>query len=341
MKIRELTDQDQDIWDNFVASNPAATCFHWYGWRRPLSDILGYQSHYIAAFEGETIVGILPLFFVSSRLFGKSMVSLPFCSYGGVVAASSEACNELLAHGISLAKANRAAYLEVRNLNVQAAEIPLQDLYVTFRKSLPTTIDDKMLCIPSKRRNMVRRALKQGLTTEVAPNLDAFFDLYLQNARAHGTPALPKAFFAELIASLGDKLDILFVKDVSGRAVSCIMNFYAHGDIHAGFAGEAADARFSSANDLKYWALMVHAVQRGCTVFDFGRSKVGTGSYSFKKLWGFEAQSLAYSYPYLPGGNVPQNNPTNAKYAIAINVWKRLPLWLVNFIGPRIIHGLG
>ena len=31
-------------------------------------------------------------------------------------------------------------------------------------------------------------------------------------------------------------------------------------------------------------------------MFDYGRSKVGTGSYSLKKNWGFEPQPLHYQY---------------------------------------------
>ena len=43
-----------------------------------------------------------------------------------------------------------------------------------------------------------------------------------------------------------------------------------------------------------YWELMRRACERGLKVFDFGRSKRGTGSFDFKKNWGFEATPLVY-----------------------------------------------
>lgn len=341
MDIQELGDNQRDQWDRFVSQQADATCFHWYGWRYPLRDVLGYETRYLGAFEDGVLVGIFPIALVSSRLFGRSLVGLPFCSYGGPVAVRADIEAALLARGVELAVSGDVKYLEVRRLSARAGEAPTQDLYVTFRKALPATLDEGMSFLPSKRRNMVRKAFKQGLRHEVSRDVDSFFRLYLCNARAHGTPSLPKEFFVRLLDCLGDRADILFVKDAQGKPISCIMSFYIHGEIHAGFAGEDPDARATSANDLKYWGLMEHAVARGCRLFDFGRSKVGTGSYAFKKLWGFEPVPLGYEYPYLPSGQIPQNNPSNAKYALAISVWKRLPFWLIERLGPRIIHGLG
>ena len=195
--------------------------------------------------------------------------------------------------------------------------------------------------IPQKRRNVVRRAVSLGLVSTVGRDAGRFFELYAENARSHGTPALGRGFFDALLAAFPEHSDILFVSDSTGRDLSAILNFYHRGEVLAYFAGEIDAARETNANDFKYWSLMKHAVNRGCDRFDFGRSKAGTGSFQFKKLWGFEPTTLQYEFPYLPDGQVPQNNPMNPKYRAAIEVWKRLPRAVVDRLGPHVVGGLG
>jgi hypothetical protein len=90
-----------------------------------------------------------------------------------------------------------------------------------------------------------------------------------------------------------------------------------------------------------YWEVMRRAAARGCRLFDFGRSKLGTGSYAFKRNWGFEPEPLHYRYKLGPGRAIPDHNPLNPKYQVFIAAWKRLPLPLANAIGPHIVRGLG
>ena len=86
---------------------------------------------------------------------------------------------------------------------------------------------------------------------------------------------------------------------------------------------------------------MRRACERGLKVFDYGRSKQGTGSYQFKKNWGFEPEPLSYEYTLLRRTTVPQNNPLNPKYRALIGLWKRMPRSVANLIGPQIVRALG
>ena len=86
---------------------------------------------------------------------------------------------------------------------------------------------------------------------------------------------------------------------------------------------------------------MRRACERGLKVFDFGRSKRGTGSFDFKKNWGFEPTPLHYEYRLYSRDSVPQNNPSNPKYKAAIDIWRRLPRGVVNAIGPTLARHLG
>jgi lipid II:glycine glycyltransferase (peptidoglycan interpeptide bridge formation enzyme) len=94
-------------------------------------------------------------------------------------------------------------------------------------------------------------------------------------------------------------------------------------------------------NDFMYWELMRRACERGYRVFDFGRSKRDTGSYSFKKNWGFEPQPLFYEYQLHRKKSIPEHNPLNPKYQLFIKAWRKLPLPIANLIGPHIVKDLG
>jgi FemAB-related protein (PEP-CTERM system-associated) len=304
---------------------------------------LGYADHYLCAWSGADLVGLLPLVGVNSRLFGRSLTSLPFCSYAGPIAVGENAAvvmRRLIEAAVEKGRQQGVNHVELRALQALTVDAPRQSLYSTFRAPIPAQLES-MKGIPQKRRNVVKRAVSLGLRDTVSREVDRFFELYAENARAHGTPALGKRFFLDLVETFPEHCDVLFVSAAEGQDLSCILNFYHHGEVLAYFAGEVEAARVTNANDFKYWSLMKHAAIRGCSRFDFGRSKAGTGSFQFKKLWGFEPQVLHYEFPYLPSGQVPQNNPMNPKYQMAIKVWQRLPRPVVDRLGPLLVGGLG
>ncbi|MBE0595008.1 MAG: FemAB family PEP-CTERM system-associated protein, partial [Gemmatimonadales bacterium] len=286
------------------------------------------------------LVGLLPLLQVRSRLFGSSLTSLPFCSYAGPLARDATVEHALVEAAVRLGAELRVDRVELRGLRPFRRSALRQDLYFTFRAPIPTRLES-LMGIPQKRRSLVRRAVSLGLRATVDRDADRFYELYAENARAHGTPALGRSVFRALVDTFPDDCDILFVTNAAGRDLSAILNFYHSGEVLACFAGEVAAARGASANDFKYWSLMMHASSRGCTRFDFGRSKIGTGAFQFKRLWGFEPHQLHYEFPYLPSGVVPQNNPLQPRYRVAIQTWRRLPRSIVDRLGPLLVAGLG
>jgi FemAB-related protein (PEP-CTERM system-associated) len=342
--VRTASDVDAVAWDDLVARSAESTFFHRFGWRRLLCGALGYDDRYLCASDGDRLVGILPLVGVRSRLFGRSLSSLPFCSYAGPLAEDGphkqRVEGALIDAAVQLGVRLNVGHVELRGIRGWRPNAPRQTLYATFRAPLPGDLDS-MKGIPQKRRNVVRKAVSLGLVASVSQEADRFFDLYAENARAHGTPALGRSFFHALLDAFESCSDVLFVADAAGRDLSAILNFYHRGEVLAYFAGEVSAARETNANDFKYWSLMRHAAARGCTRFDFGRSKAGTGSFQFKRLWGFEPTELQYEFPYLPSGRVPQNNPNNPKFRAAIETWKRLPRPLVDRLGPMLVGGLG
>ncbi len=328
-------------WDAFVLECPQATFFHRAAWQSVIAEVFRHKTYFLYAQEGGTIRGVLPLAHVNSRLFGNALVGLPFAVYGGVAADSAEAANMLEAEAISLAQRLQVDHLELRNIDRRHDDWPTQDLYVTFRKPILPQDDANMLAIPRKQRAMVRKGIKNGLTSAIDDTVDTFFALYADNVHRHGTPAMPKRYFRALQRVFGADCEIMTVRASDGRALSSVMSFYFRDEVLPYYAGDDESARDLAANDFKYWDLMRRACARGVTVFDYGRSKQGTGSYAFKKNWGFEPRPLHYQYRLLRRDTIPQNNPANAKYRLLIATWRRMPIGLANWLGPFIVRNLG
>jgi FemAB-related protein (PEP-CTERM system-associated) len=171
--------------------------------------------------------------------------------------------------------------------------------------------------------------------------VNRFFNLYSDNVHRHGTPALPKRYFEALKQEFGADCEILTVSDASGRPVSSVLTFYFRDEVLPYYAGDDEAARDLAANDFKYWELMRRSCESGRKVFDYGRSKKGTGSFAFKKNWGFEPTPLYYEYCLYRGDAIPQNNPANPKYRAFIALWRRLPIGMANRLGPFIVRNLG
>ena len=339
--ISELDSSNRHRWDDFVARSPCASFFHLSAWKWLLEDVFGHRTRFIMAERQGSVVGVLPLAQVRSWLFGHSVVSLPFCVYGGVATDESDASAMLHEEAVRFTEHCGAQYLELRNRTPQRADWPAQDLYVTFRRQIFPEVEANLLAIPRKQRAMVRKGIKAGLRSELDDTVDRFFELYADNVHRHGTPPFPKRYFSELKRVFGDACEVLIVVDPDGRPVSGVLSFYFRDEVLPYYAGDLVDARDLAANDFKYWELMRRACERGIRVFDYGRSKRGTGSFDFKKNWGFEPEPLHYEFRLLHRSEIPQNNPLNPKYRAMIAVWRRMPRTLANALGARISRHLG
>jgi FemAB-related protein (PEP-CTERM system-associated) len=197
-----------------------------------------------------------------------------------------------------------------------------------------------LLAIPRNSGRWYARGMKNGLGSIIdSEHRRLLHAVRRQRCTGTATPPLPKRHF-EALLQCSAATAVLTVLDAAGRPVSSVLSFYFR-EVLPYHAGDHASARELAANDFKYWELMRRACERGYRVFDYGRSKRGTGSYDFKKNWGFEPAPLSYEYRLLTRGSVPQNNPLNPRYRAFIALWRRLPIGLCNALGPHIVRNLG
>lgn len=328
-------------WDAFVHAHPAATFFHRSAWRRVASEVFGHRPHYLAVRRGGTLVGVLPLVQLRSRLFGHALISNAFCVGGGPLTTDDDALAEILAQAEHLGRRLGADYLELRDTPRAAPGwTSRSDLYAGFERPLAPGDEENMKRIPRRQRAVVRKALARDLTVTTETSPEPFFPLYARTMRDHGTPALPRRFFERLRTVFADDCEWLTVRQ-DGRPISSVLSYFCGDRVLPYYTGSLREARDLGANDLMYWALMRRAAARGCTVFDFGRSKVGTGPFSFKRNWGFEPRPITHQYRPLRSEEPPNLNPTNPAYAAVIKAWRRLPLPVANAASPFLSRSLG
>jgi len=338
--VENLVSNLNENWDKYVNEHPHGSFFHLSGWKKVIEQAYGHETVYLMALENNRIVGVLPLGYIRSRLFGNALISNPFCVYGGAIADNDEIHMKLISVAEKIAITRQVDYLELRNREAINTDWPVKELYVTFRKKIDPDPEVNMLAIPRKQRAMVRKGIKAGLVSEIQDDVDTFFKIYSTSVRNHGTPVFPKRYFSSLKSVFGNQCEIRVVSKAD-HPISAVMSFYFRDQVLPYYGGGTLEARQYKAFDFMYWEVMKSACQQNIRIFDYGRSKLGTGSYSFKKNWGFEPTPLPYQIRLIKSQKMPDISPLNAKYQIFIKAWKHLPLSVANTIGPWLARSLG
>ncbi len=339
LTIKSLTRDSHDAWDAFVEKCPDATFFHKAGWYEVIQKSTGHDAHFLYAERNGVIEGVLPLGHIKSFLFGNSLISVPYCVYGGVAAINDEARQQLDKAGRELGIKLGVDAIDYRNRHDSGKERIKQDLYVTFRKQISADNEENLKAIPRKQRAVVRKGIKSGLVSVLDNTTTRFYQLYSESVRNLGTPVMSKSFFDTLLTVFGDQVEIVTIENET-VAVSSVLNFYFRDEVLPYYGGGGDAARHYKANDFMYWEVMRRAAEKGVKLFDFGRSKQNTGSYRFKTHWGFEPEPLHYEYVLVNATEPPNLNPTNPKYKYFIATWKRLPLKASQVIGPWLAKDL-
>jgi FemAB-related protein (PEP-CTERM system-associated) len=341
VSVRPFQAGDERRWDDFVLAHAGGTFFHLCGWRRVIERAFGHRTYYLIAERGGMVTGVLPLAHVKSLLFGSSLISNAFAVHGGPIAKDAASLCALEDEAVRLMEVLAVPVLELRDFSASRAEWPSKsNLYATFRRPLDAKIETNLKSVPRKQRAMVRKGIHNELRSEIDDSIDRLYLVYAESVHNLGTPVFAKSYFRILRQEFQTSSDIVTVL-WNGRAVASVLNFYFRDEVLPFYGGGVRAARALAANDFMYWEVMRRACERGYRVFDFGRSKIGTGSYAFKCNWGFEPTPLVYQFRLAAGRSVPDLNPLNPKLRIFIAAWKKLPLGVATRLGPLIVRGIG
>lgn len=330
--------------DAWVMAHESGLPFHRPKWLKAIEAGTGQAAHCLIGEDAGEIAAILPFHLVHSPLFGRALVSSGFAVGGGILSNSQTVTRRLAAAICNLAEQWGCPTVELRGGSMPGGSwIEKSDAHANFRKALQHGDEAELLAIPRKQRAEVRKGLENGLTVETGHSqrdLGWHYGVYAESVLNLGTPVFPKSLMASVMDAFGDEADILTVLR-DGRPVASVLSLYHNGTVMPYWGGGVWDARRLRANEVMYFALMNHARRRGCTHFDFGRSKVDSGAFHFKKNWGFEPEPMAYAVHTADGQEPRDVNPNSPKYKAQIALWQKLPLSVANRLGPWIAKGLG
>jgi FemAB-related protein (PEP-CTERM system-associated) len=325
-------------WDAYVLGHAEASGYHATGWKRVMERVYGHRTHYLYAEDDGEVVGVLPMVQVKLPFVRNVMTSLPFTSYGGIVADSPQVSWRLFEAAAEVARATKVTSLELRHHGVAPLDLPARTHKVSLWLDLPSSEDALWSSFRSELRTDIRRRVKDGLEVRVTglDGLDDFYRIYAINMRDLGTPVYPRAFFARILEEWPGSgwIATCFFR---GEAVASGFLLGFRGTLEIPWASSLRDMKSLRPNMLLYWECLRHAIGTGFVRFDFGRSTPGAGTFAFKKQWGARPVPLAWQYWMASSGApLPDVTPDNPRFAAAIRAWRRLPVAVTRVIGPAI-----
>jgi serine/alanine adding enzyme len=338
MEVLLCGDNDKLEWDSFVESMSDGTISHLYGWRRIIAAAYNHKSYYLIARRNGKIHGVLPLVWVKSLVFGNSIASMPFQDYGGILSDDRDAERILLQRALSLKQELRADCLELRHLNtVPADRGKIRRNKVTLTLDLSMGSEKLWKTFSGKLRNQIRKAEKCGLQTAVGgiELLNEFYPVFAANMRDLGSPVHSFNFFIQVFSEFGDKARLLVALD-NGKTIGGLLVLFFKNAAIVPWASSLRECFSKCPNNILYWNILQDACSRGCTVFDFGRSTIGSGTYNFKLQWG--AKPIPLNWQLFDNTDTPEieSISEDPKYKMAAAVWKHLPLAFTTYVGPVI-----
>lgn len=341
VNVSYYNNSEKEAWNAYVDKHEDGSFFHLGEWAELIEALFSHEAHYLVAKEDSQIVGVLPLVEQKSKLFGHTLISTPFCVYGGAIADTAEIRGALENKALEIGKERKVDFVELRYK--QPVENPNYERFCHhsfFSCDIGEGRDAILAGIKKKQRANIRQSLKKPLNVRIDQDTKVAYGIYSESVRNLGTPVFHSKYFAKLVEYFGDKVEVLTVES-EGQPVSSVLSFYYKNVVLPYYGGGVHAARDLKSNDLMYYELMCHAYEKGYTKFDFGRSKDDSGAYKYKATWGMQAVPLHYIRALVTAEEHPNLSPNNPKYALVINTWKRLPLWLSRFIGPFLSRFLG
>lgn len=332
---------DRTAWDAYVEAAAGGSSYHRWVWREVIHATYGHRAYYLIARMDGAVQGVLPLIEIRSRLFGHVLVSMPFSSYGGVLAANNSAQMALLNHAEELARDLNARSIELRQPLVCEMPWIKRTPKVTFYVDIPANLDNLWNELSSDMRKKIRRARKHGLRVEWSGReaTDTFYRVFSTNMRDLGTPAYPRKWFENICAFLPDEAQFVTLWDEKVAVASGIILAFRD-TVELPWSGSSLHSRKKFAPSLMFWSVFEWAAAHGYTRVDLGRCTPGSGTYEFKSHFPATEKVLNWYYWLSSGAAVPELRPDNPRYRWATRVWKHLPLDIANSIGPHIVRSI-
>ena len=336
--VTKATAADRSDWEQFVSSRDEEAGYHAFDWQDVFGRAFGHECIYLIARCDGIVTGVLPLVQIKSMLFGRTLTSLPFLNYGGVLADDEDTAQALIDASLREARARRCGHVELRHVEAQFPELPRKEHKVSMRLPLGPGLWDQL---DRKVRNQIRKAEKSGLTVERggAELVDDFYTVFARNMRDLGTPVYSRRLFDEVFRVFPER-STLHVVRLAGRPVAAGVTYRTAKMTQLPWASSIRDFNSLCPNTLLYWDAIQYAADAGCELFDMGRSTPHEGTFKFKQQWGATPVQLHWEYQLQSEHDLPNVSPANPKFQLAIALWQKLPLAVTRHVGPMIVRAI-
>jgi serine/alanine adding enzyme len=331
-------------WDAYVQSRGDASPYHASAFRSLIEDVFHHPTFYLSATDPKNkITGVLPLARLRSRLFGDFMVSMPYFNYGGALSDDPGISEALMLQAASLARELGVSHVEFRDTAPRDSRWPVRTDKVVMLLPLPDSDELLWKQLGPKIRAQVRRPRKDGRAIEVERGglelMPDFYHVFATNMRDLGTPVYSRRLFDEILRRLPEESHVLVVR-VAGHPAAAAFLLQGPQRMEIPWASSLRTYNRIGVNMLLYWEALKFSIARGCRVFDFGRSSIGSSTHRFKQQWGAQPRQLYWHYWLRTGNQPPALNPDNPRFRLAVRMWQRLPLAIANRLGPPIVRNL-
>lgn len=337
MQIRLATDADRTAWDDYVSNHPEGTAYQFYAWQEAVGMAYSLRSEYLLAESGSAVCGILPLIDFRVPFSGRTLISLPYCDAGGVLADTEMVARALLDSARSLAK-NQGTGWQIRSVRSLPDAGANQTDKVRMLLDLPESAGELLAGLDAKVRSQVKKPVRDGLTAKLGTHelIDHFYQVFAENMRDLGSPVHSRHWIEAIVSAYGDRVRIAVIYTPEGIPAAAGIVLIHPSTMSIPWASSLRRFNRLNPNMLLYWIFLNLAIDRGCRCFDFGRSTPGEGTYRFKEQWGTRPEPLFWgSGPC--GGKAPKPGANGTEMrSLAENLWRRMPLAVCNTLGPMV-----
>lgn len=367
---------DNSLMDNFFISQSHSCIYNSIGWTSAIEksydlrsytfflnknlDIYYSSNPFIR--KGDKINGYISMIHIKGW-FSDALVSMPFCDAGGIIAIDERSERILIEKSLRIASDLNIPILELRQYQSLScmndcefvdqgdlgrpqeiksvagwyvSQMPYKNR-VRMILYLPDSSNFLMKSFKSKLRNQILKPIKEKLILKIGSIelIDDFYKVFAENMRDLGSPVHSKKFILEVLKFFQKNSNIFIVySDKKPLASSLTIGF--RDTLSNPWASFLRRYSHLGPNMLLYWSMLEFACQNGYRCFDFGRSTFGEGTYKFKEQWGAKPEPL-YWYRFSKTNDQSWDSHSDKnKMSKAIEYWKKLPVPLTKFIGPRI-----
>lgn len=332
------TEQDSPAWDEFVMANPASIAWQSFGWSRVVRSHYGLPFMPLAVFQGREIRGILPLYLMKGWNGKNALVSVPYAVAGGILADDPAVRTLLLDKAVDLSRQFGSCRITLKQYKSRIeGDLRTDDNYYNRELSLTKDIAEIWGRISEENRQRITEAGPLGGTLEYpSNNTGVFHDLLVSHLHGRGVPCVSRRWIEDLLSF--QMYSIAFLK-AGGRIVAGTMVKEFKSTISFPFTFLAGNPHGGTLHvyDL-YWKLIEHFALRGKTIFHSGRIPATDDTEAHRLGWG--GVKYPYFYQYYPNTDAKTEYATRrgGKRALVEKCWKRLPVGVARFLGPRVVR---